>query len=198
MPRDAMAHAAEPSDEALMARYQAKLDGEAFQTLVSRFLAPAVGVACQLLGDRALAEDATQEAFLRVVRGRERYDAARPFSSWFYAILRNVCTDFLRRRARRASALREVARQAPTAQSPRDEALDAWDLLSRLPEEARAVLVLRVVQGLAFRDVAAALGISEEAAKKRGQRALRKLRKLSAAQELIREGADAPQAASWA
>ena len=53
---------------------------------------------------------------------------------------------------------------------------EARDLLAALPPRDRVVLTLRVLHGLAFRDVAAALGISEEAAKKRAQRALRRLR----------------------
>ena len=66
------------------------------------------------------------------------------------------------------------------ASQPQDVLLDsveAADLLARLPSKARAVLTLRIVHGLAFRDVAVALGISVEAAKKRAQRALRDLRK---------------------
>jgi len=52
----------------------------------------------------------------------------------------------------------------------------ADDLLRRLPVGERDVLVLRVIEDLPFRDVAAALGISEEAAKKRAQRGLARLR----------------------
>ena len=92
------------SNEALMARFQARLDASAFERIVSRFLSPALAAAGQILSDAALAEDAVQETFLRLVRGREAYVATKPLASWFYAILRNVCTDMLRRRARQAHA----------------------------------------------------------------------------------------------
>ena len=180
-----MQDGAEASSESLMARYQTRLDAAAFEELVSRFLAPALGVARQLLADRALAEDAVQETFLRLVRRRERYLPSRPFSSWFYTILRNVCTDLRRRRANQARLAREAARRnGSAAPEPSLDGLDARELLGLLPEDSRQVLTLRIVHGLSFREVGAALGISEEAAKKRGQRALRRLRKLRAVQQL--------------
>ena len=178
------------SSEALMARYQDCLDAEAFEQIVSRFLAPALAVAQQIVRDRGLAEDAVQETFLRIVRSRERYLASRPFSTWLYAILRNVCRDTLRRHARHADLLRRVAALgAKQGQPPPSDSLDAMELLGELPAEARAVLSLRIVHGLPFRDVAAALGISEEAAKKRAQRALRRLRSLRSVREF--QGGDA-------
>ena len=165
------------TSEDLMARYQRHLDSAAFEEIVSRFLGPALGVAKQLLTDAALAEDAVQETFLRLVRRRSLYVPSMPFSSWFYTILRNVCTDQLRRRARHTELLREVAsRGADQVYGPAPEPTERVELPASLREDDRKVLMLRVIHGLPFRDVAAALGISEEAAKKRAQRALRKLR----------------------
>ena len=165
------------SDEALMRRYQRRLDEGAFETLVARFSGPALTVAEGILCDRGLAEDAVQETFLRLVRSRRRYRPSRPFATWFYTILRNVCTDMLRRRGRRERALRRLASE-PREQEEVGAGLEARDLLGLLMPADRVVLTLRVLHGLAFRDVAVALGISEEAAKKRAQRALRRLRRL--------------------
>jgi len=85
----------ETSAEGLMARFQDQGDGEAFEQIVWRFLPPALAAAQEILSDHALAEDAVQEAFLRVIRGRDRYLPSKPFSSWFYTILRNLCTCLL-------------------------------------------------------------------------------------------------------
>ncbi|NOZ23233.1 MAG: sigma-70 family RNA polymerase sigma factor [Planctomycetes bacterium] len=160
-----------------MARYQDELDAEAFQEIVSRFLSPALAVAHQILSDRTLAEDAVQETFLRIVRRRERYIASRPFSNWFYAILRNVCKDILRHRARQRKLIEEVAIRNLAQAQPSFDPPGGSELLARLPKEARVVLVLRIIHEMPFRDIAAALDISEEAAKKRAQRALQQLRK---------------------
>lgn len=160
-----------------MERYQDHIDAEAFDEIVLRFVSPAVAVAHQILADRVLAEDAVQEAFLRIVRRREQYRRGRPFASWFYAILRNVCTDMLRERTRRRRLLSEASARGPAQEAePWAAASDVADLLAGLPKNDRAVLTLRIVHDLPFRDVAAALGVSEEAAKKRAQRALRRLR----------------------
>ena len=166
----------EPTSESLMARYQERLDAEAFGEIVSRFLTPALAVAREILSDAVLAEDAVQEAFLRIVRRRRQYDPSRPFSSWFYTILRNVCTDMLRHRARQTKMIQLAAYGREDSEQPSLDSLDTMDLLRKLPRESRTVLTLRIVHDLPFRDVAAALGISEEAAKKRAQRALRALR----------------------
>ena len=168
----------ETTAESLMLLYQSHLDAGAFEEIVARFLAPALAVAKQLLADASLAEDAVQETFLRLVSKRKQYDPALPFSSWFYTVLRNVCRDMLRRRSRHAAALKDVAAHR-TVRPPIPPALGE-DLrttsLATLPERNRVVLHLRIVDRLSFREVGKALGISEEAAKKRAQRGLRQLR----------------------
>ncbi|MDD4889807.1 MAG: sigma-70 family RNA polymerase sigma factor [Phycisphaerae bacterium] len=169
-------HNAAPNDESLMCRFQRSGDPAAFAQLVARFTARGLAVARQIASDRGLAEDAVQEAFLRVLRARDRYDAARPFSTWFFAILRNVCLDMLRRVGREASAMAELAAQAQPYVPAPGEPHEVDRLLAALPPLERAALTLRVTHDLPLADVGAALGISEEAAKKRVQRGLRRLR----------------------
>jgi RNA polymerase sigma factor (sigma-70 family) len=164
-----------PSHEALMARFQARLDSDAFEQIVSSYMSPALAAARQILPDHALAEDAVQESFLRVIRRRHQYICTSPFSCWFYAIVRNVCVDMLRQRARQKQAIEEIANEGRDGTIGTDLS-ETPNLLDSLARGERDVLMLRIVHGLRFRDVAAALGISEEAAKKRAQRALRRLR----------------------
>ena len=174
--------------EPLMARFVGRNDAGAFNEIVSRFLAPALGVAHQMLSGHASAEDAVQECFLRVVRFRRQYDPSRPFSTWFYSILRNVCRDMLRRQGREARLISAVADLQPTQAAPppaAGESGGASSILSGLPEAERAVLTLRVVHDLSFRDVAAALDISVEAAKKRAQRGLQRLRESGRAAKML-------------
>jgi len=158
-----------------MVRFQSRLDSYAFDRLVSAYMKPAVGAARQILSDRAMAEDAVQESFLRVIRKRDQYIPGSPFSCWFYTIVRNVCLDMLRKCNREREAIGQVAvRRRHT--SPGAGLPQIPELLNVLGRRDRDVLVLRIVHGLGFREVGAALGISEEAAKKRAQRALRRLR----------------------
>jgi RNA polymerase sigma-70 factor (ECF subfamily) len=163
------------SHETLMVRFQSRLDACAFDGIVSAYMRPAVRVARQILSDHNLAEDAVQESFLRVIRKRHQYVPGSHFSSWFYAIVRNVCTDMLRKRAREKKRITEAAFEREH-ENKRVDLPKIPELLSLLSRDDRDVLVLRIVHGLGFRDVGAALGISEEAAKKRAQRALKRLR----------------------
>ncbi len=171
------------SDEGLMEAFQRRLDEDAFRQIFYRFAGPARVVAEDILGDGAAAEDVVQEAFLRAVRSRDAYDASRPFAPWFYAILRNLCRDELRRR-RRAPEVASGGATLPARAPARAEGsgpvrrLGMKELLGKLPSGQQAVLKLRVIHGLAFRRIGEALGISEEAAKKRAQRGLRRLRRL--------------------
>ncbi len=159
-----------------MRRFQRTGDAKAFAEIVPRCVGPALAIARRILNDASLAEDAVQEAFLRVVRCREAYNPTQPFAGWFYTILRNVCVDTLRRRARQAKLVQEAPARQPATAQPAESDSNALDLLAGLPKGERDVLVLRIVQDLSFKEVGAAMGISEEAAKKRAQRGLRRLR----------------------
>lgn len=164
-----------PVADKLMVRFQTRLDSDAFEQIVSCYMSPALAVARQIVSDHALAEDAVQESFLRVIRKRVQYIPGSGFSCWFYAIVRNVCLDMLRKCARQKEAIEKiVSRGEPN--KLRTDSPEIPELLDVLAHGERDVLVLRIVHGLRFRDVAAALGISEEAAKKRAQRALKRLR----------------------
>jgi len=164
-----------PSHETLMIRFQNRLDSDAFEQIVSFYISAALAVAKRILLDDTLAEDAVQESFLRVIRKRNQYIPGSPFSCWFYAIVRNVCIDMLRKRIREKEALENVGTTIEIGKQ-KTELSEVPKLLDVLANHERDVLVMRIVHGLGFRDVAAALGISEEAAKKRAQRALKRLR----------------------
>jgi RNA polymerase sigma-70 factor (ECF subfamily) len=176
-------NASEATNEALMARFQRDLDAEPFQQIVSRFTRPGLAAAFAVLCDAALAEDALQEAFLRIVRGAEKYQSSRPFATWFYTVLRNVCVDIIRSRSRQLAAVQEIATRTspPAALVAEENAGIELDLLDALPRSERAVLMLRVVHEMSFAQVGAITGISEEAAKKRAQRGLARLRERLAA-----------------
>ncbi len=173
-----------------MRRFQLTGDADTFAEIVARCLGPALAIARRILNDPSLAEDAVQEAFLRVVRRRDAYIPTQPFAGWFYTILRNVCVDTLRRIARQAKLVQEASTRLQAVERPAELAADALEMLDVLPKGEKDVLVLRIVQNLSFREISAAMGISEEAAKKRAQRGLKRLR----TRYLARETARNPQA----
>ena len=148
----------------------------------------------RLLGDPADAADATQEVYVRVVRSVLGFRAEAAFGTWLQRITVNVCATFLRRRGdarARGQVAGATAFAAPDSPdvlvsgddtearvADRDRARRVADAIAALPDDARAVVVLRDVQGLSTREAAAVLGISESAAKVRLHRAHARLREL--------------------
>jgi len=167
------------SASSLMKAFQSHGDETAFERIFSRFVGPAMGVARRLLSDPARAEDAVQEAFMRVIRKRSQYDASYDFAPWFYTILRNICTDMLRSRMRSIERTGHHCTLHYTEPDPSQQPdYPMQELMARLSDGQRVVLELRILHKMRFREIGAALGISEEAAKKRSQRGLRRLREL--------------------
>jgi len=172
----------------LMKRVKKHLDKRSLEQLVSDYTPPASAMARQMLGDPTLAEDAVQEAFVRVIRKRRQYVSSRPFSHWFYAILRNICIDTLRRQKREKAAVQHLKTEnrrrkaehrylTSDFRSLTSDFCPLSSVIGTLGRHERAVLELRVVHSMTFEDIAMVLDISVEAAKKRAQRGLRKLRK---------------------
>ncbi|MBX7100274.1 MAG: sigma-70 family RNA polymerase sigma factor [Myxococcaceae bacterium] len=115
----------------------------------------------RLLKDDALAEDATQEVFVRVMRHIEAAPDDAAALAWIYRISTNYCLNQIRDRSRQAEPMEELPEQV--GEHPEGEMLDrdlAMQLVQRAPENLRAPAVLYYVDGLEQEQVAKALGIS--------------------------------------
>lgn len=150
-------------------------DGAAFEALVERYYAPAVAVARSRLRDDDLAQDVVQETFVRIFRGRMRYDPAQPFAAWFYTVLRNIATDVIRRQGRYQRKLKLLAAEPEAEVRVDASACDCETLLSYLQDSDREILIYHHIHGMSLRQIAGVLRITPEAAKKRAQRAMKKL-----------------------
>jgi RNA polymerase sigma-70 factor (ECF subfamily) len=95
-------------------------DGQAFEELMLRYQNRLLSLLAHLVGQRDLAEDLTQEVFLRVYRARKRYVPGAKFSTWLFTIAGNVASNALRSKARR----REV-NLAPRESETGSHALEA-------------------------------------------------------------------------
>jgi RNA polymerase sigma factor (sigma-70 family) len=143
---------------------------DAHRDAVWRFLVSSVG--------RGEAEDCFQETFIAALRAYPRLRVDSNLRAWVLTIAHRKALDAHRGRARRALPVAEVAavdgRAAPS-QAPRDETL--WQAVHELPARQRSAVVLRYVADLPHRDIAAAIGCSEEAARRSLHEGLVKLRK---------------------
>ncbi|HZR80987.1 MAG TPA: sigma-70 family RNA polymerase sigma factor [Candidatus Binatia bacterium] len=168
-PRDAA------DDRELVARV-AGGERAAFGALVERHQRMVFALAVRMTGSRDEALDVMQTTFLNAFRriGEFRGDAS--FKTWLYGIALNECR-MHHRRAQRTVALDAVAE--PVAAVAAGDEIDRAALarlVARLPEKQRAALVLRVTEDLSFREIGAAIGSSEAAAKVNYFHAVRKLR----------------------
>lgn len=96
--------------------------------------------------------------------------------AWLYTIAQRKATDTVRRRARRPTRdLDGIEPVAPATSPPADDAL--WNQVGRLPSKQRTAVVQRYVLDLAYVDIAARMGISEDAARQNVSAGLRRLRR---------------------
>jgi RNA polymerase sigma-70 factor (ECF subfamily) len=130
----------------------------------------------RMTGDPSLAEDLTQEVFVRVVRGLDAYEERSREASWVFRIARNVLVDRHRARVRspQAASLQEAAGVPGTAPQVLTAVLD--QALARLADEDRAAFLMREVGGLGYREIADASGATPDAVRMRIYRARLALR----------------------
>lgn len=149
-------------------------DEAAFEDLIRPLLEPGLRLAFAMLGNRADAEDATQEAVTRAWRRLGQLRPGAPMRPWFLAIVANQCRSVRRSRWFRVARLPELLRDVAWADPA--ERLDLASALRRLPPTDRQALFMRYYLDLPLAEVAAALGVTEAAARVRLHRACRRLR----------------------
>ena len=168
---------------------------EKFSDLVATQQRRAVRIAYHYLRDTYDADEAVQDAFVKVFTHITTYREDLPFEVWFTRILVNACLDIGKARARRlrwvmpASAQGELPGPDPIALQPGPEARlisseragQIAAAIEQLPDRQRAVFTLCHVAEQSTSDVSAALGVSEATVRVHLFRAIRRLRKLLAA-----------------
>ena len=139
--------------------------------VVWRFLVASVGP--------TEAEDCFQETFIAALRAYPRLRADSNLRAWVLTIAHRKALDAHRARARRARPVEDVAafdtRVAPPANPPDPE---LWSAVEELPARQRSAVALRFLADLPHREIAAAMGCSEEAARRSLHEGLMKLRKV--------------------
>jgi len=167
-------------------------DPQALGELYERYFDTVYGLVHRLLGQRAAAEDAASEVFLKVYRAAHQLDSSRDPAPWLMTIATNVCRDLWRsgayRMARRSASVEDdpvvAARLTSGTNDPERAVLASererlvQEALGRLPESLRIAIVLHDWQGMSHQEVAVVTGIEHAAARKRYSRALSALARL--------------------
>jgi RNA polymerase sigma-70 factor, ECF subfamily len=166
------------SDEQLMAAF-ARGSAEAFESLFSRYKQRIFGFFRRRVADPAIAEELTQECFLAVIRGAERYKPGALFRTYLYAIgLRMVQAH--RRKAIFRGLFLGVAepRHEPAVEDHTDAKLTLRQAVSKLDRMDREVLILREFEELSYAEIAGLLRLPVNTVRSRLFRARMELHEL--------------------
>jgi RNA polymerase sigma-70 factor (ECF subfamily) len=174
------------ADEELMPLIGEK-DPEAFEVFYDRHGGVAYSLAYRIVGEKAAAEDVTQEAFISVWRSGARFDRARgSVRSWMLSIVRNRAIDALRSRAGKAPKLTfdddAVLEQRPSEELTEDEAMrretatEIRGALGELPGEQSKVIELAYFGGFSQSEISRMLGVPLGTVKGRMRLGLEKIR----------------------
>src|ERR1700684_2202794 len=126
-----------PGDGNIAALLAAGRRTEAFEALLAAYQDKVFRLSYSMLGDRAQAEDAAQESFLRIWKSMDRYRGESALGTWIFSIARNVCLTAISKR-RKAAPIEEVERAKPEAP---DRQRDIECLVLQLPENYRQVVM---------------------------------------------------------
>jgi RNA polymerase sigma factor (sigma-70 family) len=170
-----------------------KGDESAFSIFLNRHLASVHSFALRLTNDKFLAEDISQEVFLKVYRSAWDYDARFPAKNWVLTIARNTSIDMIRSRKswretisdyNSSSAELEFAQNSRTAvETPEErmtraqESQKVLNALQSIPENQRTAIILQYFEGLSVKGIAKVMNVSVSAVESLLIRAKRNLAK---------------------
>jgi RNA polymerase sigma-70 factor (ECF subfamily) len=140
-------------------------DERAFNLIVRAYETPVFNYVLRLVGDRALAEDLTQEVFLRVYQGLPKFSLKCRFTTWLFQVTKNRVLDEFRASERRPRSVVTIDDVPPLevldAPFEQVEAMDAvWRSVNDLNVELKMALLLRDVVGLSYTEIADSLEVT--------------------------------------
>ncbi|MEN6450191.1 MAG: sigma-70 family RNA polymerase sigma factor [Thermoguttaceae bacterium] len=169
----------------------------AFEELVARYQGRLVNLLRHQVGGRELAEDLTQEVFLRVYRSRKSYTPGAKFATWLFTIAHHVASNALRDRSRRHEVTLRPHDSGPLGARPLDKMLQASSgqmparlldkvemremvrmAMEALGQRQRMAVLLSKFEGLSYAEIAEIMEISPQAIKSLLCRARENLREV--------------------
>ena len=160
-------------------------DHNAFVALIRAYQARVFALVLMIVRSRAAAEDVTQDAFVRAFRNLHRYDDTRPIYPWLAAIAIRLAHNWSRQHGRTARREGTPMDAAPAPATPPAALTDLiadersrqlWATVASLPTRERTAVILHYRDGLAVRDIASALGVTDGTIKTMLFRARRQMR----------------------
>ena len=157
-------------------------DVEAFETLYRSSVGRIYGLCLRMTGEATVAEELTQEAFVRAWQKLSSFRAESSFTTWLFRLAVNVVLSYRRGKGRlRGREISGEDARLPEHPAPRttpDEAVDLERAVAGLPDGARAVFVLHDVEGYRHEEIARMAGIAVGTSKAQLHRARRLMREV--------------------
>ena len=164
--------AVDPSDERMLIEAVRAGDQSAFKDLYRQHLGRVYALCLRLCGDAQIAEDVSQEVFIKVWRKISDFRMESRFSTWIHRI--SVTTAISHMRARKSWVERVTLKEEPIETESFSEEMDLTDLdgmIKHLPARTRIVFVLHALEGLRHKEIADQLNIAESSSKTHYHRA---------------------------
>jgi len=168
-PEPGRTHALEAGDDAELVAAAQRGDQEAFTGIVRRYQRAIYGIAYGLTRNASDADDLAQETFLRAYQAIGRFRVGEPLRPWLSRITVNLAYSLFRSRKRRPETplepLVEAGKQWAGKDDPAQNAVDAERVdhlqaaFDELSEDHRAIMVLRIVDGLSYDEIARTLEV---------------------------------------
>lgn len=155
-------------------------DRQAFALLVDALYPRALRFALHMVGNREDAEEAVQDAFVRVYRNLSRFRDDARFEPWMFRILANRCRSLIEKRRRQGVVVEYSEIFVHGVSTAEEDTLDwteeIYKVLATLPAEQREAFLLRHVEDMAYEDMASVTGVGLSALRMRVKRACDVLR----------------------
>lgn len=156
-----------------------------FGLLYNRYSAKVYSKCISMLKDETLAQDATQEIFMKIFLNLAKFSEKSKFSTWIYSITYNYCIDFIRRKKKEKNLFSDEMEKAPDIidEVPDKELLEMEvhklkAVLSDIPSGDRAVLLMKYQDEMSIKEIAGILDKSESAVKMKIKRAKAKAQRM--------------------
>lgn len=148
---------------------------DAVKTVYERYQGPVFAVSLSILGDHALAADATQQTFIKAWRAAGSFQPDRALGPWIYTIARRTAIDILRKQNRSIVSDKVDSVILPLGMDTVWEVFEVRSALDQLPDDEREVLRLSHFDGLTHAEIAEHMGIPIGTVKSRSHRAHQRL-----------------------
>lgn len=173
------------TDLELVQRFLATQDSVYFNALYDKYSSKVYSRCISLLKDVALAQDATQEIFVKIYLNLSKFSERSQFSTWVYSITYNFCIDLIRRKQKHQAIFTDDIEKTPDVADdlPDEELLSMEvnrlkDVLDNIPVGDKAILLMKYHDDMQIKDIAEVLDKTESAVKMKLKRAKHKVQTL--------------------